>query len=508
MMLGIDCMEIHKFFSSLLQKYQQRAQTSATSSLEDSLSKVCFSYLRLAEETYKTALNQVSEHERCQEAVSTPMTIDRTWEKNQHILLRGRSHYNIGHALYELALLSESLPSQSQLGGSSNQLGGSSKIEDLLVEARKEFNNTIQRGKSLRHNALMICGHANNSEMSNQSDYSWKTEAMIHTLEGMKLEVLASGLHISCSWKLDSFKDAIERFHEFFESISINDVVQFTPTEGVSPEEIVDVCSDIYWLSMRVAELSTKTLEDMTSKSSWNVHAGDKLLQIISKALKQACAASEAIHPIDCDAKESIAATADINKEEGEIYKWWEATKLRANTHLSDVVNVATPASGNTKAIIPRGEVSQESGKASSATVPPPTKRIFVLKDGRATHGRSLVSARTRRVKKKSSEEREIVDNFATAFCSDHNRSNSNKRNTTSSGSTFMPIEETKTEVYRKWGNVMLEESERKRCCPPLPKNLDELGVSIDVIRALEKKLGDTLPDHYQPIDEYHRGLS
>ena len=95
MMLGIDCMEIHKFFSSLLQKYQQRAQTSATSSLEDSLSKVCFSYLRLAEETYKTALNQVSEHERCQEAVSTPMTIDRTWEKNQHILLRGRSHYNM-----------------------------------------------------------------------------------------------------------------------------------------------------------------------------------------------------------------------------------------------------------------------------------------------------------------------------------------------------------------------------------------------------------------------------
>ena len=499
-MLGIDCMEIHKFFSSLLQKYQQRAQTSATSFLEDSISKVCLSYLRLAEETFKTALNQVLEHERCQvEVVSTPMTIDRHWEKGQHILLRGRSHYNIGHAIYELALFSESLP--SQLGG------GSSKFEDLLVKARKEFNNTIQRGKSLRRNAVMICGHASNNNISNQSDYSWKTEAMIHTLEGMKLEVLASGLHVSCSWKLDTFKDAIERFNEFFESISIDDVVQLTRTEGVSIDEIADICSDIYWLSMRVAELSTQTLEDMASRSSWNVQAGDKLLKIISKALKQACVASEAIHPIDCDAKESIATTADINKEEGEIYKWWEGTKLRANTRLSDVVNVSDLASGNTKAIFPRGEVSQESGKASSATVPPPTKRIFVLKDGRATHGRSLVSARTRRVNKKSSEEREIAGNFATEFCpDDNNRSNNNNRTTSPRRTTTMEV--TNTGVYRKWGNEVLEESERKRCCPPLPKNLDELGISIDVIRALEKKLGDTLPDDYQPIDEYRRGLS
>ena len=44
--------------------------------------------------------------------------------------------------------------------------------------------------------------------------------------------------------------------------------------------------------------------------------------------------------------------------------------------------------------------------------------------------------------------------------------------------------------VYRKWGNEVLEENERKRCCPALPTNWAELGISEDCIRALEARLG------------------
>ena len=67
MLLGIDCMEIHQFFSSKFEQSQQTAQirSSSIKSLKDLLSKVCIAYLKLAEETYKAALNLVLEHERC-----------------------------------------------------------------------------------------------------------------------------------------------------------------------------------------------------------------------------------------------------------------------------------------------------------------------------------------------------------------------------------------------------------------------------------------------------------
>jgi hypothetical protein len=59
--------------------------------------------------------------------------------------------------------------------------------------------------------------------------------------------------------------------------------------------------------------------------------------------------------------------------------------------------------------------------------------------------------------------------------------------------------------VYRKWGNECLPEDMRKRCCPPLPKNYKELGISIDVIRALEKTHAHILPDDYVPIDVWEK---
>ena len=62
-----------------------------------------------------------------------------------------------------------------------------------------------------------------------------------------------------------------------------------------------------------------------------------------------------------------------------------------------------------------------------------------------------------------------------------------------------------KPPVYRKWGNECLPEKDRRRCCPPLPKNLQELGISIDVIRALEVKLVNVLPLDYIPIDEWEK---
>lgn len=489
MTLGNDCMEIHSFFSGQIDKYQQSG--SSSSSLVDSLAKVCHSYLRLAEETYKTALNLVLEHERCQ--ATATMSIDTNWEKGQHIFLRGRAHYNIGYATYELALFNDSQQQRKY------------NTKDLLIKAKREFNNALQRAKSLRQNAVLIYGHSDANVMSNQSNYTWRTEAMIHTLEGMKLEVNASGLHIACSLKLNDTKEVVERFSSVCGSVELTDILKFPSIEGITHLEVAELLGEVYWMAMSVAESSTRKLESMAStnrQGGLDTKAGDTLLQIIRTAMKRASSISDQLlsfvdqHSVDDYAKEHIATSTDISKEDDVICKWWDRSKAQAQKKLSEVVQVSRAAT-NVVSTLPRSGIS---GDIGTTTMPQTQRRIFVQDANRPLNGISNV-ARTRRVKKKSPEGQVLADSFSAEFNPDVNTTN------TSGGVSIHAVEARKEPVYHKWGNKALDDKERKRSCPPLPKNLADLGVSIDVIRALEKKLGNTLPTDYLPIDEYRRGL-
>ena len=492
MTLGNDCMEIHSFFSGQIDKYQA---DSSSSSLVDSLSKVCHSYLRLAEETYKTALNLILEHERCQ-ATST-MSIDTNWEKGQHLFLRGRAHYNIGYAAYELALFNDSQQQQKY------------NTKDLLVKAKMEFNNALQRAKSLRQNAVLIYGHSDANVMSNQSNYTWRTEAMIHTLEGMKLEVNASGLHIACSLKLNDTKEVVERFSNVCGSVELTDILKFTSIEGITHLEVAELLGEIYWMPMSVAESTTRKLESMTASNQQgglDTKTGDTLLQIIRTAMKRASSVSDQLlsfvdkHSVDDYAKEHIATSTDISKEDDVICNWWGVSKAQAQKRLSEVVQVSRAAT-NVVSTLPRSGISGDVG-TTTATIPPTQRRIFIQDTSRPLTGISNV-ARTRRVKKKNSAESQVLaDSFSAEF-----NPNVNTATNTSGGVSMHAVAARQKPAYRKWGNDVMEEKERKRSCPPLPKNLAELGVSIDVIRALEKKLGNTLPTDYLPMDEYRRGL-
>ena len=490
MILGNDCMEIHSFFSGQIDKYQQQADSSP-SSLVDSLAKVCHSYLRLAEETYKTALNLVLEHERCQ-ATST-MSIDTNWEKGQHLFLRGRAHYNIGYATYELALFNDSQQQRKY------------NTKDLLVKAKREFNYALQRAKSLRQNAVLIYGHSNANVMSNQSNYTWRTEAMIHILEGMKLEVNASGLHIACSLKLNDTKEVNERFDSVCGSVELTDILKLSSIKGITHVEVVELLSEVYWMAMSVAESTTRKLESMTASNrqgGLDIKTGDTLLQIIRTAMKRASSVSDQLlsfvvqHSVDNYAKEHIATSTDISKEDDAICKWWGVSKAQAHKRLSDVVQVPRT---NVMSTLPRSGISEDIGPS---TMPPTQRRIFIQDTSRPLTGISNV-ARTRRVKKKNSAESQVLaDSFSAEF-----NPNVNTATNTSGGVSMHAVAARQKPAYRKWGNDVMEEKERKRSCPPLPKNLAELGVSIDVIRALEKKLGNTLPSDYLPIDDHRRGL-
>jgi len=358
---------------------------------------------------------------------------------------------------------------------------------------------------------VLIYGHSDANVMSNQSNYTWRTEAMIHTLEGMKLEVNASGLHIACSLKLYDTKEVMERFSSVCGSVELTDILKFSSIEGITHVEVAELLGEVYWMAMSVAESTTRKLESMTTinrQGGLDTKTGDTLLQIIRTAMKRASSVSDQLlsfvdqHSVDDYAKEHIATSTNISKEDDAICKWWGVSKAQAHKRLSDVVQVSRAAT-NVVSTLPRSGISGDVG-TTTATIPPTQRRIFNQDASRALNGISNV-VRTRRVKKKKSSEGQVLaDSFSAEFNPD---SDINNTTTNTSGGVLHAVEARQKPEYRKWGNDAMEEKERKRSCPPLPKNLLELGVSIDVIRALEKKLGNTLPSDYLPIDEYRRGL-
>ena len=493
MLLGIDSIEVYEFFSRIQKERpteQRRFASNPSSFTDDSLSKACHSFLMFAQETFRTALNLVLEHERCQATSSPVATIDNLWEKGQHLLLRGRSHYNIGLTMYELAR-SSAATERRQV-----QQRGGGQVESntpLLMKARDEFDKAVERAKSVRHNTLLIRRHPNTMDTSSQSIYSWTTDAIMQLLEAMKLEMLASESYIASSWKLGKTEAVKERFDGVFESVEVSDVMNFANTKGVSLLEIAEVVCDMYWLAMRVAVLSTEHLESLSVGKDWDVSAGEAFFQIALKALNRVRMISTQVLKFDESHSLHYVKERDISKaniilqEENEIRKWWESTKTQARKRLSDVSR-----SGCEATVFPRGDVSVELGVTSSSEVVDPriTRRIIVQSDDRLFQNRSK-SQRTTRVKKKDcSGDGDIGERFSSEFCP----SNEGAANEMGASCSSMGRAMHTPTVFRKWGNEVLEEHERKRCCPALPDNFADMGISIDVIRALEKKLGLVLP--------------
>ncbi|KAL3815856.1 hypothetical protein ACHAXA_002272 [Cyclostephanos tholiformis] len=498
MLLGIDSIEVYDFFSQL-QKNRTTAQTRVSSRAipEHSLSKACHSFLAFAQETFKTALNLVLEHERCQTTNSAMVKIEQLWEKGQHLLLRGRAHHNIGHTIYEMASYTTGAALAPYIGRRQVHQGGGGQYERntrLLMKAKKEFEDAVHSAKSMRHNTLLIRRHKDANDISSQSIYSWTTEATLQLLEAIKLETLASGFLVICLWKLGETDAANKSFNAAFESVDISDIMNHASTKGVSLFEIAEVLCDLYWFAMRVAGLSTQSLERMSIGKGWDISLGEALFQITLTALNRACVISDQlfssvdVYSLDSVMERDIATAVSIRQEENEIRKWWETTKAWAHTKISDVAR-----SGSAVTNFHRSEVAGDFGDMSSFGVVAPlkTRRIIIHDNGRSLQDR-FTSCRTIRAKKNdgSDVENEAM-RFSSNFCSGNK--GTAKAVDASAISSMGRVPNAKI-VYRKWGNEVLDEHERRRFCPALPENFVEMGISIDVIRALEKKLGHILP--------------
>lgn len=466
MLLGIDSMEIYDFFSELQQEGQKTTNRVTTSNLpssstalDTSLFKACRSFLMFAQEIFKSALNLVLEHEKCQVAnnLSLTTTIDNIWEKGQHLLLCGRAHYNIGLTMYELAR---------------DQRQGVSQVESntsLMNKARDEFDNSVTRAKSIIHNAVLIRGHSNAREISSQSIYSWTSEAVRQHMEAIKLEVLASGSHIMCSCAMDDIKAAKERFTRVFESVEISGLMNFTSIEGITSRLVAEVICDMYCFAMRVAGLSTEHLE----RQGGDMNHGDNWFQFTLLALHSGTVTSNELFKLDdrqCFThiqERGIADASSIQKEENEIIKWWESTKAQAHLKLSDVTRSGCVT-------YPRSDVAREvSGTSSIVAAPTMTRRIIVQSNGRLMPDRSTLCQTTRPLKTKDSScDKDVGERFTSEFNPCNSRTVVGEVSASAIGKA-----PSNAVVYRKWGNEVLKENERKRCCPALPTNWAELGL-------------------------------
>jgi hypothetical protein len=92
---------------------------------------------------------------------------------------------------------------------------------------------------------------------------------------------------------------------------------------------------------------------------------------------------------------------------------------------------------------------------------------------------------------KNSSGDWDIGERFSSGFCPSSNEGADNAMGAPCSSMGRAMNTQT---VFRKWGNEVLEEHERKRCCPALPDNFSNMGISNDVICTLEKNVGLVLP--------------
>jgi hypothetical protein len=497
MLLGIDSIEVYEFFSQL-QKNLLTAQRRVTvgAVLDISISNVCHSFLMLAQETFKIALNLVLEHERSQTTNSAIATIEVLWERGQHLLLRGRAHHNIGHTIYEMASYATGATCVPSIVGRQVHKGGGGQYEPntrLLMKAKKEFENAVHSAKSMRHNTILVRGHKDANDISSQSIYPWMSEAIIQLLEAIKLETLACGSLVICLWKLGDTDAAHKIFNNVFEAVDVPNIMNLMNTRGVSLLGIAEVLCDIYWLAMRVAGLSTQSLERTLSGKGWDMSLGEDLCQVTLTALDRAAVISDKLfssvdtYSLDSVIERDIATAVNIRQEGIKIRKWWETTKAQAHTRISDV---STSSSAVT--IFHRSEVAGEIGDmSSSGDVASSTTRRFIIHDiGRSFQDRSGSCRAVRPRKTDNSNVGNVAQRFSLEFCP----GNKGTAEVDASVASTMVRLPNAVVNYRKWGNEMLEEHEKRRCCPALPDNFVEMGVSIDVIRSLEKKLSLILP--------------
>ena len=519
MLLGNHMLDINQFLMIRVHKIKHRTPSPFTSYSRTSISLLSMAdvcsisvtadlFLRAAEESFQTALNLVLENESCQ--ANHCMTIERQWEKGQHFLLSGRAQSKIGLALFEQA---QPRIIAAHAKNNPHQQLQQRQAKQLLTKAVKALNNALESSKKLCHNTVAILASPDAKSIAEDindgnNDMTWKTAAMQHSFEAVKLAALASQLCAMCMWHLEDFEEAEEMF---IRSADVSDIMQFVGCDGVSLSEIANALYDGYRSVMTLVENASQKLKNMPiamtanpykreGNSKCKIENGDVILQMIRRAMQHACEISDKLtsfvkqHAMENDILQNVAACAEIKQVENEIWAAWEAKKSQAQNKFAN--NLQNPS----KDALARGDIAGDfheisnrgsfflTGNDQNGNAAHSSRRFFIPEGGSSSSRRGGITKNNPRQRKEA--EGIATVSFNIAFCS-------NGESATGVGEASVGLEVGHEQSssfieYLKWGDEVLQENERNKypaCCPPLPPDMP-----VDVRRALEEDLGGILP--------------
>ncbi|EJK73938.1 hypothetical protein THAOC_04414, partial [Thalassiosira oceanica] len=461
MQLGIVAVDLSVFVSSQLQDKQMGVEcliAHSSPSFEARLCgptdnssppDICRSYLRFAVELFKSALGLVKEHERHQTKLQTD--VQTHWENRQHLLLRGRAQHNLGRALFELAQLKARSKQGRPVNGMSH-----------FKSPGNEFQKAVETARQIRNDSRAVESYAE------APAWPWVSKARLQALDALGLEALASGLLAECFLKTNRVNDATSLLSSVFDSIALSAIAS-ADEDKVDSEVVAHALEELYLFAMTVAESSTRILEASVGSKIMCAEFGAQCLALTKLALEHASSVSDVLLPyIDqhsLDVEVTIASRSSIEREENAILHWWQSVKDQGRNLVSSSA-VSARDIANT---LPRPDLAATTAREMDLLHPPPlVRRSFVL-DSHSLQRRSRQA--TTSSNRRNDKDARVRKDLASAA--------------------------TKEVEQRKWGDEMLTKQLR-RCCPPLPRVNEDLGITTKVLDALKKKLGNVLP-----CDEY-----
>ena len=440
--MGVECLIAH---SSSSFEARLCGPTDNTSSPD-----ICRSYLRFAVELFKSALGLVKEHEHHQTKLQTD--VQTNWEDRQHLLLRGRAQHNLGRAMFELAQLRTRSKQGRPVNGMSH-----------FKSPGNEFEKAVKTARQIRNDCRAVVSRAA------------APKARLQALDALSLEALASGLLAECFLKTNRVNDTRTLLSSLFDSIALTSLATAADTQEVDSEVVAHALEELYLFTMTVAESSTRILEASVGSKIMCIELGAQCLELTKLALEYASSVSDVLLPyIDqhsLDVEVMIANRFSIKREEKAILHWWQSVKNQARNLVSSSSAVSSRDIAKT---LPRPDLAATTAREVDPLHPPPPARRIFVQDSHTLQRRSRKASK-----------------------SINRRNDRGARNRKDLLGPPSSLAATKEVEHRKWGDEMLTKQLR-RCCPPLPRVNEDLGITTKVLDALKKKLG-----HVLPCDEY-----
>lgn len=445
--------EIHPFLFERLDMATSKKQTTLV------LSDLDHSCLRACEEAFEAAHQLVNEQEGISNSDTTTKN-EQLWEKGQHFLLRGRARQNLGISFLE--------QSECEVNADQPRL--------LLKKALKSFEKALDMAKKLRFNTVASRGELDLNDSRNGT--VWESKINLQHLEALQLGTYVCPRYGLSLWKLGRIDDAEEIL---IQREGITDAMGLAAHKGVERSAIAELMYSVYDSVRVLVDVAVNSLEAISGRDEIR---GDKMLQLALRSIGRAIDVVDEIVKFENDNSleknvvlKTDDAKAELHAKEKSICGMWEEKKAEA---LKPTLGPRAEIPNSTLVLADtRGELQADADNNDLGRIP---RSRIILSNDRHTTSRRPKKNNPRRMHEELDN---ATDSFNAVFVHNESVSGGGLKDVSSSARGDAT-------QYRKWGDEVLEASQRKKypaCCPPLPSN-----IPLEHRVALQRRYSRILP--------------